>query len=390
MSLADALEAAAGALPAEAERIRPANGDPERLLASLDAAARARVLGWLLANRPDAGEELTLAWSDDPAGRTTLLALDPDALPKAGRKVLRRLRHGLRSRGVAAPEPGPAPTVARLPGVEDELSGAYLTALDPLGARQVIWLDAHPSGGARLFEAVIDAAAGLVGFEVYSATRGEVRRFLKQITEHARVSALAVEPATAQALVLEAAGRQGDRPLPKRWIEWRGRLAGEATAPLPGALVRAALGRVAGADALAHAAKLVADGALGPWPPNREAVAPLVERIRTALDSPLVVSPAAKREQVARLVADAAAELFAGGAGEVATRRFEESAFVLWRRGNEAGARACLAAADAFAAGSPAENPVARAFVERWLAPLLGGTEPAPAAAPETPLLVRP
>ncbi len=389
MSLADALEAAAGALSAEAERIRPANGDPRRLLASLDAAARAHVLGWLLANRPDDGEELAAAWSDDPAGQSALLALDPDALPKTGRKLLRRLRHALRSRGVATPEPGPAPTVARLPGLEDELGGAYVTQLDPLGARQVFWLDAHPSGGARLFEAVLDDAAGLVGFELYSATRSEVRRFVKQVTEHAPAPALAVEPATAKALVLAAAARQGARPLPKRWVEWRGRLAGEVAAPLPGALVRAALGPVAGPDALAEAAKLVADGKLGPWPPTREAVAPVVERIRTALDSPLVVSPAAKREQVARLVVEASAELFAGAAGEVATRRFEESAFVLWRRGDEAGARACLVAADAFAAGSPGENPVARAFVERWLAPLLGGAEPAP-AAPETPLLVRP
>ena len=48
--------------------------------------------------------------------------------------------------------------------------------------------------------------------------------------------------------------------------------------------------------------KLVADGVLGPWPPTREVIAPVVERIRTALDSPLVVSGAAKREQVGRLV----------------------------------------------------------------------------------------
>ena len=64
---------------------------------------------------------------------------------------------------------------------------------------------------------------------------------------------------------------------------------------------------------------------------------------------------------------------------------------MLWRRGDEAGARACLAAATAFAGGSPGENPVARAFVERWLAPLLQGPEPPPTSpASDAPLLVRP
>ena len=37
MNLPEALEQAAGALPRDAEAIRPANGDPGRLLAALDA-----------------------------------------------------------------------------------------------------------------------------------------------------------------------------------------------------------------------------------------------------------------------------------------------------------------------------------------------------------------
>jgi hypothetical protein len=391
VSLPEALEAAAGALPAEADVIRPANGDPARLLAGLDDGARVRVLAWLLAHRAADGDELAQAWSEDAAGQAALLALDEGALPKDGRKVLRRILHKLRSRGVATPAPVPPPTVARLPGLGDELSGAWVTPLDPMGPRRVWWLEAHPSGGARLFEVVIDDARGVGSFEVYSATRSEVRRFTKGL---AAAGALAVEPGEAQALVWHAAARQEERPFPKRWIEWRARLEATSGARLPGALASEALGTPDAPEDLERATKLVAEGAIGPWPPAREVMTPIVERIRTALDSPLVVSGATKREQVARLVEEAAAEAFAGPAGEIAAHRFRETAYVRWKSGDEAGARACLAAAAAFASRAPGENPVARAFVERWLAPLLAAAAgekeaPAPPAA-EPSLLVRP
>jgi hypothetical protein len=391
VSLPEALEAAAGALPDEAEVIRPANGDPVRLLAGLGAEARVRVLAWLLAQRPADGDELAQAWSEDAAGQAALLALGEDALPKQGRKVLRRVLHKLRSRGVATQAAAPAPTVARLPGLEDELAGAWLTPLDAMGARQIWWLDAHPSGGARLFEAVTDDARGLGSFEVYSASRSDVRRFTRRL---AAAGALAVEPAAAKALVWQAAARQGERPFPKRWIEWRARLEPAPATALPGALASEALGAAEAREDVERAAQLVAEGAIGPWPPSREVMTPIVERLRTALDSPLVVSGATRREQVARLVEEAAVEVFAGAAGEVAAHRFRETAFVRWKAGDEAGARACLAAAAAFASRAPGENPVARAFLERWLAPLIaaatGEKEAQAPPAPEPALLVRP
>jgi hypothetical protein len=397
VSLPEALEAAAGALAAHADAIRPANGDPARLLASLDSAGAAQVLAWLLAERPADAEELAEAWCEAEAGVPVLLAIDEAALPKEGKKRLRRIRHRLRSRGVATPEPPPAPTVARLPELGDELSGAYVTAFDPMGARQVWWLEPHPSGGARLFEAALDDARGVVAFEVYSATRSDVRRFLRRLAENEAFPAFAVEPDTAKALVLRASERQaGEGPAPKRWVEWRGRLAAAAGARLPGDLAAEALAGGPG-DASADldaAARLVAEGRVGPWPPLRETMLPVVERFRTALDSPIVVSGAAKREQVARLLDEAASEVFAADAGAVAAHRFRESAFAFWRRGDEAAARACLAAAAAFTSRPPAENPVARAFLELWLRPLLGaaaGEAPgAPAQEAEPSLLVRP
>ena len=109
VGLPEALERAASALPADADAIRPANGDPARLLELLDAEAAARVLRWLLTNEPADGAELAGAWAEDPeAGLAALLRVTEERLPKAGRKALRRAHHRLRSRGVELPEAEPA------------------------------------------------------------------------------------------------------------------------------------------------------------------------------------------------------------------------------------------------------------------------------------------
>jgi hypothetical protein len=392
VSLADALEAAAGVLAAEADAIRPANGDAARLLAALPAEGAARVASWLLAHRPADAEELAEVWCEDPRGQAALLAVGEESLPKESRKLLRRLRHRLRSRGVATPEAAPAPTVARLPEVDDALGGAYVTALDPMGARQLWWIESSPAGGTRLFECAIDDARGVLAFEVYSPTRSDLRRFLKGLDGAVNRSVFAVDAESAKALVLRAADRQAtDRSAPRRWVEWRARL-GAAGARLPGALAGEALGgEGADRDALGAAARLVTEGRIGPWPPPRTAMAPLVERFRTALDSPLVVSGATRREQLAGQVESAAEHAFAGDAAGLAAHRLREAAFCFWRRGEESEARACLAAARAFDEQPVASNPVARAFAEVWFRPLLGAESPADAEpAAEPPLLVRP
>jgi hypothetical protein len=301
----------------------------------------------------------------------------------------------LRSRGIATPEAAPAPTVARLREVEEALDGAYVSALDPMGARQLWWLEPAPSGGTRLFECAIDDARGVLAFEVYNPTRSDLRRFLKSLGASLDQAVFAVEAASAKALVLKAAERQAaDRSAPRRWVEWRARL-GAAAGPLPSALAAEALGPAsAKREDLDAAAKLIADGKVGPWPPARTAMTPLVERFRTALDSPLVVSGATRREQVERQVEEAAREVFAGEAAALAAHRFRESAFCFWRRGEESEARACLAAARGFEERAPGDHPVARAFVELWLRPLLqaasGEAAAAPAAEAAPSLLVRP
>ena len=96
-----------------------------------------------------------------------------------------------------------------------------------------------------------------------------------------------------------------------------------------------------------------------PGPPAAVLV-PLVERLRSALESPIVVSGAAKRDQVSGLVGDAAGEVFAAPAAAVAARRLREMAFLYWRRDDAPKAGACLAGAASLEAEAGA-SPIARA-----------------------------
>ena len=197
MSLPDALERAASALPEAANEIRPANGDPGQLLEGLSTESASGLLTWLLSNEPGAGAELAIHWADLEPGVTALAGVVAEELPKAGRKALRKAQHRLRSRGLHLTEASPAaPKVARLAQVEERVEEGYVTPLDPRGALALYLVESHPSGGLRLFELGLDAARGVVGFEIYSASRSKTRRFLKQITGRQRFASVAVELAT--------------------------------------------------------------------------------------------------------------------------------------------------------------------------------------------------
>ena len=203
------------------------------------------MLAWLLEHEPAAGEELALAWAEDPATAEPVLGLAPEALPKAARKALRRVRHRLRSRGVAVPEPAPAATVATLAPLDEAIDEARVTALDPHGVRIAYLATDRAGGGVRLFELALDDARGVLEFEVFEAGRSRARRFLRDAAQ--RESWPAVLGAVGVgARADRARGRAPGAATARRrarFAEWRTRLCevppGTRT---PGALAREALG----------------------------------------------------------------------------------------------------------------------------------------------------
>lgn len=392
MSLPEALENAATALSQHADAVRDANGDPQGLLDTLSAGAASEVLGWLLSNEPDAGEELALAWSESEAGAEPLQELDGGALPKSGRKGLRKALHRLRTRGVELEATQQAPVVARLPEIDESIEAALVSPLDPRGSRMTYLVTSHATGGARIYEALLDDLRGIVEFRVYDTGRSKARKFLRELSERANASMLEVSPAMLCALLVRAAKRQpADRPAPRAFAENRSQLGLDTASSTPGEEVVAALGEPTEADAaaLARLAEQAKEGRLGPWPPPVEKLRSVAEQVREGISGKLIVSGTTERERTHDVLERAAAEIYDENFAQVTADRLRETAFISWRSGREDEARECLAGAAAFASGAH-DNPVARAFVEAILAPLLAELASEDAAQEESSLLVKP
>jgi len=385
IGLPEALERAASALPRAADAIRPANGDPGQLARGLGGEQAAAVLAWLLEHEPAAGEELALAWAEDPDTAEPVLGLAPEALPKGARKALRRVRHHLRSRGVAVPEAPPAATVATLAPLDEGIDEARVTALDPHGVRIAYLASDRAGGGVRVFELALDEARGVLEFDVFEAGRSRARRFLRSAEARDHWAAVPAPSASVRALIARAAAHQaGDRSAPRGFAEWRTRLsetpAGTRT---PGELARDALGAAASPDR--HLVSgWVRDGVLGPWPPALERVQPLIDKLDELAKGVVIVSGAARREQVDRAVEESLGEIYPSEERGRIADLFEETAYVWWQSGREGDARHALAAAADFRTCEPRDNPVARAMIERLLSPALAraraeSDSPAPA-----------
>jgi hypothetical protein len=391
LGLAEALERAASALREHARAIRPANGDPSRLLEALGPEAGAKVVAWLLEHEPLDGEELASAWAEDEGeGRDALRRVEAEALPTPAQKTLRRVLHHLRSRGVEVPAAEPAPRVATLPPIEDTLSAALVSPIDPRGTRAVHLVEPHPSGGARMFELLVDAERGVVGFEVYQAGRSQVRRFLRGIRGQERFPALsAPREAIAAWLARALAAHPADRPLPNGLSEWRAELtAAPEGAKTPGELAEEALGVEVKPERLRRAVELVRGREIGPWPPAAEVLEPLAQRLLEAGKGQIIAAAAARREQVARAIDEAVTAIYLGPRAERRADCLRETAWVLWQTGRDDDARAALAAAQALASGTGAE--VARALLETALAPVLERIEQELASEDDRSRLVKP
>jgi hypothetical protein len=373
MSLPDALERAASELAAHADAVRDANGDPERLLETLSATGASEVLAWLLTSETAAGEELALAWSEADAGAAPLQSLDADTLTKPGRKALRKALHRLRSRGIEVEAARPQAVVAKLGEIDESIEAALMSPLDPRGSRMVYLVASQPSGGAKVYEALLDELHGIVEFHVYSTGRSRARKFLRELAGRRNASMLEIEPDALRVMLARAAERQpSSRPVPRAFIEQRSQLGLDATAATPEEQVVAALGAGDGSERerLERIVERVKTGALGPWPPAGETLTRAAEPIGEAAKSSLIVSGDTERERNRELLERAAADIFDEAFTAATVRRLRQTAFALWRHEREEDARDCLAAAAAFEANT-SEQPVARAFAEVWFGRLL-------------------
>lgn len=347
MSLAESLERAATACPEDADAIRPANGDPTRLFELLDESARTRVLVWLLENEAEAGRDLAENWLQESEGAEWLTSLSTEQLPKAGRKVLRGLLHRARSQGRAVEEATTERAhVARLPQMDETISVGFLSPYDPRGGRLVYFVESNPAGGTQVFEALIDEERGVVDFQVYRAGRRQVKSFIRDVTHRGRFSAVETETSAVRALISRAAARQGEgQAFPAAFKEWRSRLAlDESGLETPGDRVKNALSSDATEAEVAALCAEVDGGQMGPWPPQPGVLEGLIGPIREEYHAGK--GGQEEDEQMRVAVADAITVGYGGALSGVNAERLTETAYLFWKKGEEAHARACLANAE--------------------------------------------
>jgi len=365
VSLAEALERAATALPEAADQIRPANGDAYQLLEMLGGQGAARVLCWMLVNEPNAAEELVGAWSDEPEGISILGGISEEGLPKAGRRVLRRAHHRLRSRGVQLPTEAPSSHVARLPQVDAGFGGAFVSMPDPEGVQLVYLIEPSPSGGGRLFEALLDPGLGILRFSAFRVKRGESRRFLRAAERSETNSLVEAEVAATKALLARAAARQVPSiPLPRTYIEWAYLFNELLEQQTPGERILAELG-MDRETAVEEVAFLLASK-LGPWAPDAGRLSALRSALAEANQTDLRMSTdGGEAGQLAEHAVEQLSEaLLVPESWRMLSARFCEAAYVFWKRGNRKDAKTCAAAVQFLSLGLSGDDPLGRTFIE--------------------------
>ena len=369
MSLPESLERAASELGGLADQIRPANGDPHRLLDELNTEQAGQLLAWILQEEPDAAEELISVWGDAEAGAAILLAVPDEGIPKAGRKLLRKARHRLRSQGieVTPPEP-PSKTTRRVTGASDRWQVAHLSTPDFRGARVGYLVDSHPAGGARLFEIRFDEARGILDFKLYNAGRTRVRGFLKSLTEGSGQRLFEVERDPLRALVRRASLAQPiDRPLPTSFVEWRTRLFSDELdgQQTPGDLVREALGKssdgAGSSEGLDTTLAEIREGQLGPWPPRTDWVSDWMTKGREATEG---LEGQARGSAIDSWLEQVTESLLKETDPELLSRHLDELAWIRWQSGAESGARDLLAVSESLSSDDEVVRQLNRARTE--------------------------
>lgn len=369
MSLPESLERAASELGGLADQIRPANGDPHRLLDELNAEQAGQLLAWILNEEPEAAGDLISVWGEVDAGAAILLALPDEGIAKPGRKLLRRARHRLRSRGieVALPE-RPAKSTPGLRGAMDRWQAAHVSRPDFRGTRVGYLVDSHPAGGARLFEIRFDEARGILDFKIYTAGRSKVRGFLRSLTKGTGQRLFEVERNALRALVRRASLAQPiDRPLPTSFVEWRSRLFSEdlEAEPTPGDQVREALGKASDeTDSTAGLETTLAEireGQLGPWPPKTAWVGDWMTRGREATEG---LEGEARATAIESWLEQATESLGKETEPKLLSRHLDEMAWIRWQSEAESGARALLVVSESVSGDDDVMRRLSRARIE--------------------------
>lgn len=331
---------------------------PDEPARALDALAT----DWGASPVVEAALVALLGSTGDAAAAARLAELAGRTRDKNVKRELKRALYKLEQRGLwRAPEAPPPPSTQELLGPTEDEPEAWLTAIDPSGSR-LLWMARRTGSDMASMSAMVNETLGVQEFYAGGTTRKALRQAQRELATRNGVPLVDAPWQHVDALLQHAVAigatpqRAADIARARREI-----VPHPAASPAPP--VDALVDRAAAAAdpaALADSVRALGEREVGGWLLPRSWVEPALGALDDAQDSVLVVSPQQQEERARSAVQRASEEVFAPAERrELFAARFDETAYLLARRGQLDVARALVAAAEATRGGRPVgEIPV--------------------------------
>jgi hypothetical protein len=273
---------------------------------------------------------------------------------KIASKDARRALYRMSQRGIVPPArtdaPAPPPRWMASP-----LEG-WVSGIDGRGDRLVWIARPQPNGGLVVMTAILNEPKGLRDVNLADMPRKTLRRMHDDLQTRHHVRMIEVDGAYCDALLSEGYERAraaGIAEAVGQYPTLRARLTTQPPASLdPPLIARVAPDAAADASAVAEGARLLDEIEFATWLLDHEVLAPYLDEIRAARESPLVLSRPQQEQRVQAALMRAEHELFAGADAATQRRRLEEMAYVLHAGGRPELAHIAAATAAALARGT--------------------------------------
>ncbi len=347
-------------LPAWAEKaaalvsqLRPSPADErEAFFVRLLAGAGDRVLPLVNALRgKDEEVDLALArgfaHADSPWAVDFLAEWSGKSSSKNIGKEIRKSLFRLKSKGMRVPEiEDLSPGIYRLPQAASPQG--YASAVDAGGVRMV-WIGRpQPSQGMAIVSTALRDTEGILNFTAFESSRRKFQEFMEQTRRDFPWDIVEADPDYCAALIQEAHEiqiKQGKTPNPE-YLKLKGLLD-----PIPSLPIRPLIYRYLNEEEikdrpelLDRSPSLFQNPPFQLWYLEMEEMGRCLDLLEDAANSRIILAPHQQEGRFFEIYRQTVRELFDEKRRLLFRRRLEEMAYVLWKKGDEAGAKISVAA----------------------------------------------